>query len=265
MQNIKKILFPVDFSERAAAAANYVESLAGRFDAEVMLLHVMDAGAHGPIAHHLHASREEELANFKATEFAPYSTRRICVLGDPAEEIVKMTRSWAPDLVMMPSYGMGFYRPALIGSVTAKVLHDVSCPVWTSVHSQEAPELEGIHYDRVLCAVDLGERSQPVYEWARSFACEYQAELGIVHATPPMDIPEYPFEVRERIAALFGDAGARIFVDCGETARTVACAAKEFGADVLVIGRYSVSGDDGYLRHNAYGIIRESPCPVVSI
>ena len=35
--------------------------------------------------------------------------------------------------------------------------------------------------------------------------------------------------------------------------------------DLLVIGRSQASGALGRLRANAYGILRESPCPVVSI
>jgi hypothetical protein len=64
---------------------------------------------------------------------------------------------------MMPSYGLGFFRPSLLGSVTAKVLHDVGCPVWTSVHAEEAPPLERIGCTKVLCAIDLRERSQQIF------------------------------------------------------------------------------------------------------
>ncbi len=35
------------------------------------------------------------------------------------------------DLIMMPTHGGRHFRSLLIGSVTAKVLHDVRCPVWT--------------------------------------------------------------------------------------------------------------------------------------
>lgn len=44
MPQIKKILFPVDFSDSCFSAARYVELLAGQFQAEVMLLHVVAMG-----------------------------------------------------------------------------------------------------------------------------------------------------------------------------------------------------------------------------
>lgn len=276
MPSIKKILFPVDFSERCTGAARYVESIAGWFEAEIMLFHVVDAATYDPIAQRIYALRREHVQTFLAEELKQFTTRRICAIGDPAEEIVKMARSWAPDLVMMPTYGLGFYRPSLLGSVTAKVLHDVDCPVWTGVHTEQAPPLEKITYFRVLCAVDFGRRSAKILEWADSLAREYGAELGIVHAAPLVEPPpghqrnreftaSLEADARAQIGALQGTVGtsATVFIDGGEPAKVVNCAAREFNADLLVIGRHG--GDDRYLRHNAYAIIRESPSPVVSI
>jgi nucleotide-binding universal stress UspA family protein len=45
----------------------------------------------------------------------------------------------------------------------------------------------------------------------------------------------------------------------------VCTAAERLGADVLVVGRGSAAGMFGRLRTNAYSIIRQSPCPVVSV
>ncbi len=44
MPNIKKILFPVDFSDSCYSAVRYVEFFAGQFEAEIMLLHVVGMG-----------------------------------------------------------------------------------------------------------------------------------------------------------------------------------------------------------------------------
>ena len=43
MFQLRRILFPVDFSIRCRGAAAYVEALAGRFEAELILLHVVEA------------------------------------------------------------------------------------------------------------------------------------------------------------------------------------------------------------------------------
>lgn len=278
MLEIKKILFPVDFSEQCAGAARYVEALAGRFEAEIMLLHAVPNGE-DTLAEELLPGRESRLNFYLADELKYFTTHRKCVPGGAASEIVKAARSWKPDLVAMPTHGGGTFRRLLLGSVTAKVLHDLDCPVWTTVHAEKAPPLEDITCAKVMCAVDLSDRSRGVVEWAAALASEYGAPLGIVHAIPPVEASaaaryldqEYSVDLtvaaKCRIAAIQGLAGtdAEVFVDAGETAQIVRCAAKVFGANVLVIGRHSRKGMAGHLRHNAYGIIRESPCPVISI
>ena len=42
MLPFKKILFPVDFSEHSIGAARYVETFAGRFDASVTMLNIVE-------------------------------------------------------------------------------------------------------------------------------------------------------------------------------------------------------------------------------
>ncbi len=278
MPAIKKILFPVDFSDRCRGAARYVEALAGRFEAELMLLHAVVGGTN-VLAEEVQPSRQAELDAFLADELKYFTTRRVCVVGDPAAKIVETARSWGAGLVMMPTHGLGLFRRLLLGSVTAKVLHDLDCPIWTGIHSEEAPPLAKITCRRVLCALDLGERSRHVLEWAAALAGEYQASLEIVHAGSSVDVASqtvvldqgmvaaFAAEVTRRIAAIqeAADTNAAVFVKGGEPAKVVACAAKEFHADLLVIGRHGGAGLPGLLRHNAYAILRESPCPVISI
>jgi nucleotide-binding universal stress UspA family protein len=57
---------------------------------------------------------------------------------------------------------------------------------------------------------------------------------------------------------------ATLIVESGEIARVVDAAARTTGADLLVIGRSRQHGL-GRLRTHSYAIIRESPCPVLSI
>lgn len=278
MPLIKKILFPVDFSAASLGAAHYVEAFAGRFEAEIMLLHVVGMGEHN-LAEELLPRRQTQLDSFLGDELKYFTTQRLCVTGDPSSEIAGAARRWSPDLVMIPTHGLGVFRPRLLGSVTAKVLHDLNCPVWTGVHSEAAPPLDQIHCRRVLCAVDLTDRSRMILEWASWLAGEYQAALGIVHATPELPSANYGLSIKEdyaqpvseqakrRIEILQTSVGAagQVFINSGTPAKMVACAAKGFGADLLVIGRHSRAGVAGYLRHNAYAILRDSPCPVISI
>jgi len=278
MPKIKKVLFPVDFSERCFGAARYVEALAGRFEAELLLLHVVEFGDRALIPQ-LEQTRKHQLDEFLEDELKHYTTKRLCLLGDPAVKIVETVRSWEPDLVMMPTFGVGFYRRMLLGSVTTKILHDVECPVWTDVHAEQAPPLEKIVCSRVLCAVGLDQRSSCVLKWAQFLADEYQAKLSIVHAVPAAVTagPTYALD-QEYASYLAQDAAKRIedlqqsagskaaaIIAAGSPVEVVTKAAHEFGADLLILGRHGRGGPLGHLRQNAYSILRDSPCPAISI
>jgi len=281
MPLINKILFPVDFSDSCLGAARYVEALAGRFEARIMLLHVVGMGEGGlTLAEERLPLRKAQLDAFLADELKYFTTERVCVTGDePASAIVDTALNWGADLVMMPTHGLGAFRRFLLGSVTAKILYDLDCPVWTSVHSDIVLPLEQIHCRRILCAIDLTDRSPGILKWAASLAAECDAALGIVHSTadlPPAVISvgleeelrqSISEQAKMEIAKLQAIAGtaAQVFVNSGDPANAVAGAAKEFFADLLVIGRHDDSGITGYLRQNAYAILRDSPCPVISI
>jgi len=273
MPQIKRILFPVDFSDSCLGLARYVVCFAGQFEAEIMLLHAVTMGEHN-LAEELLPGRQMQLDAFLASELKYFTTHRVCVTGDPPSAIAERARSWNPDLVMMPTHGLGYFRRHLLGSVTAKALHDLQCPVWTSVHAETAPALEDIHCRRILCAVDLSERSGSILEWAAWLAGEHQAGLGIVHARassewyPGEELQRYVSEQAQRaIDALQAQArtASRVFINPGDPAKVIADAVRDFGADLLVIGRHDRAGIAGYLLQNAFAILSESPCPVVSI
>ena len=279
MPQIKKILFPVDFSDSCVGAARYVEAFAGQFEAEILLLHAVVMGEH-TLAEERMPVKKAQLDAFLTTELKYFTTHRVCVIADdPARAIAEAARSWNPDLVMMPTHGLGFFRPSLLGSVTAKVLHDVDCPLWTSVHAELTPSLEEIHCHRILCSLDLSKCSRNILAWAAWLAGEYQASLGIVHATAAtdaLDAEHYlrdefaryvSVQARARIGALQAEVGAvaDVFINPGKPDLVVGRAAEEFAADLLVIGRHESVGVVGDLSQNALAILRGSPCPVISI
>lgn len=275
MPLIKKILFPVDFSEGSVSVARYVEAFAGRFEAEILLLHVVGMGDGGlTLAEEQLPLRQAKLNAFLAEELKYFTTERVCVIGDDAApEIVAAAARWHPDLVMMPTHGLGIFQRLLLGSVTEKVLDEVDCPVWTSVHSDVVLPLEDIHCRRILCALDLTDRSQYVLEWAAALAAEYEAELRIVHAAAAMPqavvavglqrelTQSVSWHVENEIAGLQKNAGtaAQVIIQSGDPADIIAGTASDFESDILVVGRHE-SG-----RQDASAILRVSPCPVVSI
>lgn len=289
MRSLSKILLPVDFSERSIGAARYGRMLACRFGAELTLLHVLtpphyEFGAleiGGSMLTELYTTRsaqvQKELDAFLEPELRGLKVRRVVAEGDPAKRIVEFAHTEETGVIVMPTHGYGGFRRFILGSITAKVLHDADCPVWTGVHMEEAPAVDAAAMKHILCAIDLGPQSGKTLEWAAMLQKEFGGALTVLHAPTcaadsvahpdPARRAEMESRIRQDIAALQQKAGsnAEVRVEPGDPPKVVCGAAQRLGAGLLVIGRGSAGGVFGRLRTNAYAIIRQSPCPVVSV
>jgi len=259
------ILVPIDFSERAAPAARYARTLAAQFDSPITLLHVLPPlDISGLMTEELSRERArhlvEELDAFLPTELPAPSVTRIVAEGDPTAVIVAHAHERA-GLIVMPTHGYGPYRRFILGSTTAKVLHDADCPVWTGVHL-ESPPAASTPIRSVLCAVDLGPQSSKAFCWAAALALPFGAKLTLMHVA--LGAADAARRELERLAS-FVHADADLLLETGDPAAAICSAAGRLGVDALVIGRGSAAGVFGRLRANAYSIIRQSPCPVVSV
>jgi nucleotide-binding universal stress UspA family protein len=266
MFQIRQILFPVDFSSRCRGAAAYVQSLAGRFDAELILLHVVEA-TYNSTLEDLHESRMGQIASFFDKSFRHLRVKTLVAHGEAAQKIIECASVNHADLIMIPTQGMGIYRRLILGSTSAKVLHDADCPVWTGVHLEKAPPLEAVAWQRILCAVDLKSASPRVLDWASHLADEYQAELTLVHVLPGGDSQPARAKALSALEHLKQSATCPVNprVEAGDVSTVVSHLAGQLKADLLVIGRKPEAGVLGRLEMNAYSIIRQSPCPVVSV
>ncbi len=261
MFQLKRILFPVDFSRRSRGAAAFVEALAGRFDAEVILLHVIEPVQYNRTLGEEPAVSDQAMLDFFGPDLKYLRAKTLIEHGEAAGKIVECAVAHNADLIMMPTQGLGVYRRLIIGSNVAKVLHDADCPVWTGAHLEDAPPLEKVHCDHVVCAVDLKRPSARILEWASHLAKEYMAELTLLHVSSDRDASLAALEDLQRSVG----SNAKIRVRDGDPSKVVAEAARDFSADLLVIGRRAEIGILGRLEVTAYSIIRQSPCPVVSV
>ncbi len=289
MQPLSRVLLPVDFSQRSACAARCARSLAAHFGSEILLLHVLtppqyefgalDIG--GSMLAELYRNRSQQAARdleaFETAELAGLPVRRVILEGDPAQQIVAFARDQAAGIIVMPTHGFGPFRRFILGSNTAKVLHDADCPVWTSVHMEAASKAPCVPFHQILCAVDLGGQSSKTLCWAAFMAREFKTRLTLLHAVAACPESGDPARetwlsgVRQSAAAELerlresASAEAEMAIEPGDPAQVICSAAARLAADMVVIGRGSAAGVFGRLRTNAYAIIRQSPCPVVSV
>jgi nucleotide-binding universal stress UspA family protein len=143
VMKVKKILWPTDFSENAAKALPYVNSLSELYGAEVHVLYVLEEiGPFGAWYGDFEPSEVDALLKLQK-EKAEGLLREICethlegcplyirhtATGDPASDILKLIEREKPEMVVMSSRGeKGHFS---FGSVAEKVVRHSPVPVLT--------------------------------------------------------------------------------------------------------------------------------------
>ena len=219
-----------------------------------------------------------ELEEFAESAFNGIEVKRLVVSGDAAESIVAQAERNSVDLIMMPTHGRGLFRRLLLGSVTAKVLNDSTIPVWTNAHCDRFPVPPDYGVRRILCAIDTGMENVHVLRVAADLALAYEADVHLVHALAGQEafrentidpgLRQYLMRMaREQIERMQSDAGTNweLCVKAAPVEAAVRQTAEDYGADLVVIGRGRLKEHFEPMRAHSTAIIRESPCPVLSV
>lgn len=138
----KKILFPTDGSVPAEKAFKYVEDIALKYDAEVVLLHtyyVVDAFNGKPSNHYVYLEKveknmiahgEEVLAKTKeALEAKGIKVTTFLEKGVVGATVIDKAETENCDVIVMGSRGLGNITSLLISSASNYVVHHAKRPV----------------------------------------------------------------------------------------------------------------------------------------
>jgi nucleotide-binding universal stress UspA family protein len=286
MARITHILFPFDFSSPGEQAARFVTALAVQFQATITLYSVMppafDAVPEGlgdRVGDNPEVWKRQLQGRLEAAlpgRFAGAHVNRVADCGDPALRTIHFVESHGVDMIMMPTHGRGVFRRMLVGSTTAKILHDAKIPVWTAAHcdTQTAQPLPAT----VLCAVDGGGQTVSLLRWASDFCASCGARLQLLHVVAPVTDIGWLASERQRQEQFRQSESSRVETICrgasivaplqvvvGEVGPTVADVVRRTGVDLVIIGRGAIVEPFGRLRAQALGIIQRSPCPVLSV
>jgi nucleotide-binding universal stress UspA family protein len=157
---VQKTLVPIDYSDDSQGALHWGASLAEKYGAKLLLLHVIpkavdellpERGAfvsaslcggvsapgtqpfrNQPIIVDLVDKADTELHDFAEQNLK--GTRPVQVkvaVGKPAEEILRVAREEKVDLIVMGTHGRTGVRHLLLGSVAEDVSRHAPCPVFT--------------------------------------------------------------------------------------------------------------------------------------
>lgn len=141
---IKKILWPTDFSSNAEAALPLIYSLIEKYQAEIHVMYVVEdlafyntwLGGDAPrrveeMAHMTADAAQEKLGPICdkfAIDECPLSVKTVAK-GDPAQEIIRYANKEQIDIIVLANKGAkGHFQ---FGSVSEKVVKNSSIPVLT--------------------------------------------------------------------------------------------------------------------------------------
>jgi nucleotide-binding universal stress UspA family protein len=152
---IKNILYATDLSKNSAYAFRYAVNSAQKHEARIHILHAIETippATEGVLQFVLSETklrdlREESKENLvkrireRLNQFAerelkddPETLKRVVsitvVIGDPANEILQKADELQCDIVIMGTHGKGVVGHTFLGSVSEKVLHRISKPVF---------------------------------------------------------------------------------------------------------------------------------------
>lgn len=289
------ILVPVDFSASSLEALQLALALARRYDARLVLLHVI-APPHPDmlidatqIERDVHAAAHERLTRLAdATKKIWPRTSRELRTGHPVTTIIALASRTNADLIVIGTHGRTGFKRALIGSVAERVVRHAPCPVLTvrpRAQSRRGGDATPFTLEKVLVPVDFSKISEKAVPGSALLAGLFGAEIVLLHV-----VEKFPIDrVLERevtnvtMARLTKEAEAglkrmaanparpagvktSIVVRQGTPFDEICAAAKALGADMIFLTTHGYTGlKHVWLGSTAERVVRHAPCPVLVV
>lgn len=141
MRPFERILTAIDFSENSSYAFDHALTLARKFDAELIVLHVINEpiDLRGFYVPHISfdqlemeieagaARMMEKFCREKMGEFSSYRTS--IVSGIPYEEIIRKASEMDASLIVLGTHGRTGLDHIIFGSTAERVVRGALCPV----------------------------------------------------------------------------------------------------------------------------------------
>lgn len=283
--NLQNILIATDFSECSTRIIGYALGIAARYQAKVHLFHWVDPMAYnlvGPdaVCAAVEASRremrelEERLRGGGRLANLPTETL-VEEAGDLSDILPGIVRARSVDLIIVGTHGRTGFKRFALGSVAEKIVREAPCPVLTVGPHVYRSRIEEAGPENILLATDLSRPSRMADLYAFSLACRCRAQLVVLDIGK--DDQGAPSEetraqwCRERLAELGTNEGDLVpkpkwLSSDGPAVDTALQRAEENSADLIVFmvkAPYQLT--NRLLQTDAYRVVCESPCPVLTV
>ena len=298
MLQLKRILFPTDFSRRSERSLDVALEFADRFGAELHMLHAIVLHADDPNdPAHLFPDPEEirrrleEIADRRMSRsLDSRSDRGVTVVRarrrgiSTAPVILEHADEIGADLIVMSTHGRRGIEHILLGSVTEEVVRLAPCPVLTVRADAEVEESPTIR--SILVPVDFSDHARGALSHARELADSFGARLDVLHVFErpihpeiylggmPLETPEFSAvegSLREALETFAREAPGpavetAVHVTEGRAIPGILDFARDADSDLIVIATHGLTGMAHVLLGSvAEKVVRRASCPVFTV
>ncbi len=201
IKNIRRILVPIDFSEYSNSAALFAFSIAKSINAEIKLLHIFKDPFMGGtylgnrtsyenftqnVMNEMFQMAQKNMLLFvdklkvklKEYNLEDVSYHYVLQKGKPEYQIIRVTESYKPYMIVLGTKGVGQMPGDLIGSVTLKVIENTTIPV---LAIPEQWEFKGFEKLNVLYATDFQDSDFTALNKLLDILKPFNVKLECVH------------------------------------------------------------------------------------
>ena len=269
-----KILLATDGSEDAKLAATTAVTLAKKLDSELHVVYVepmlerhptiqmrfrvdLPADVVESVKQEAKTKLEEQVQ--KLTQAGGEVAQAYPRTGLPEAEIVALAEELGVGLIVVGSRGHGGIRRALMGSVSASVVHHAHCPV-VVVRGEPL-----IFPAKILLATDGSDKAELAATAAAELAKSTASELQVAHVAAQYpyaraageELPDVAQQVLDEQVSRLQQAGvtvAEAHVRVGPPAAVIVALAEHMGAQLIIMGSRGMGG----IRRALMGSVSDS-------
>jgi len=280
---IKNVAVATDFSSCSEHAVEHGLAVARHFGATLHFFHLLRPSKFAFVPEMMPALSEvvsrdcdEMVARLSRDHrLDGIEYRRWVEQGEVAEVAGAFVRDEHIDLLIVGTHGRSGVPRILLGSVAQQIFQSVRCPV-LAVGPRAPGAGEHLQLHRVLFSTDLSRESLAAVPWVLTAVREWHTELDVLHVCPSGN-PAHRETMEHLRADLERDlnrdqasggdgASPHCNLVAGKPAACVLDFAGRHREDLIVLGLESQRAlYDGPAWSHAYEIVRQAPCPVLSI
>jgi nucleotide-binding universal stress UspA family protein len=290
---IKKILFPTDFSRAANQALPHALKIAQKYEADINVLHVATPYSDDP---NVPEYQQLDEGNFKeyieksmgeiyqAVESSQKVTTEVVREVAPATGILDFIEEKGIDLTVMGTHGHSALAHFFLGSVAERVVRHAPCPVLT-VAQDRKEYWNNPDYQNIVVAFDFSEHSKKAAREARDIATQYGARLEALYVVEQevhpafylkwresiaRELPQIAEQAQESLRSTLGEEGfqdldVHVKIGDGKAHAEISKFARANQVDLIVMGTHGLSGlDRMLLGSTTERVVRIASCPVLT-